>query len=92
MWKAFASNFIIHLVELLLGQLVMIADSWPFKALHNTHPPPPLLTPNWPNYRLLSKTAGDGGKENIYSLFQTKLVCRRPKGYGFCAVSVWKRV
>ena len=41
----------------------MIADSWPFKALHNT-PPPPLLTPNWPNYRLLSKTAGDGGKEN----------------------------
>ena len=37
MWKVFASNFIIHLVELLLGQLVMIADSWPFAT-----PPLPL--------------------------------------------------
>ena len=64
-------------------------DSW---FLTVCRPPLPTLHPKWPNYLVPSKTPGGGGKENIYSLFQTILVCRRPKGYRFCAVSVWKRV
>ena len=61
MWKAFASNFIIHLVELLLGQLVMIADSWPFAALPPPpHPPSPQTDPTIFCHQ---KLQGPGGRK-----------------------------
>ena len=75
MWKAFASNFIIHFVVLItqIGH-----DSWFLTVA--TRPPPP--HPNWPTYLLPSKTAGGGGKENT-PFFKPYWHAAAPKGMVF---------